>query len=144
MPNVFVYGTLLVPELMQVVSGGDYESAEAIAHGYARSRLAGRVYPGIAAAAGSQVPGRIYLSLTEEALRRLDYFEGPEYIRDTLEVVLQDGSRVPAETYIVPAEKRSLLTGEVWGIDSFRACDYRGFLDRAREIMRSYAAGGQQ
>lgn len=141
MANVFVYGTLLLPDMMHVVSGGEYESAEAIAHGYCRSRLAGRVYPGIAVDAGSQVAGRVYLEVSDESLRRLDYFEGPEYVRGSLEVVLQDGSRVPAEAYIVPDEKRALLTGETWSIDKYRTHDSRAFRERAEEIMQSYPAG---
>lgn len=143
MVNVFVYGTLLVPELMRVVSGREYPSVEAIAHGYARSRLAGRVYPGIVATAGSQAPGRVYLEVSQESLRRLDYFEGPEYVRGPLEVTLQDGSRLDALAYIVPSEKRSLLTGEAWGVDHFRARDCQAFVERAREIMQTYTAAGE-
>jgi gamma-glutamylcyclotransferase (GGCT)/AIG2-like uncharacterized protein YtfP len=139
MPHVFVYGTLLVPEMMHAVTGKHFELVPATAHGFRRAYLTGRVYPGIAASAEhDQVAGAIYRDVDPESIRRLDYFEGDEYVRDSLLVALADGSKLTAESYVVPAAQHHLMTDIAWDLATFQTADLAGFLQVAHDCMRTY------
>lgn len=133
--NVFVYGTLLAPEVMQAVAGREHGSVPAKANGYVRRYLAGRIYPGIAVDLASSVEGKVYLDVDAAAIARLDYFEGPEYVRRKIDATLADGSTLAVEAYIVPAEKRHLLTDVAWSFDDFAEHRRERFLQYARDYM---------
>lgn len=147
MPHVFVYGTLLVPEMMYAVTGKHFELTPATAPGFRRAYLAGRVYPGITASAEhDQVEGAIYRDLDPESIHRLDYFEGDEYVRESLEVTLVDGTKLTADSYVVPTSQCHLMTDTAWDLATFQSSDLAGFLEVAHDCMRTYpsAAGFAQ
>lgn len=139
--HVFVYGTLLVPEMMQAVTGCEHQSLPATVRGFYRRTLTGRTYPGIAVQPQSSVEGRVYIDVDDEAVARLDYFEGPEYVRQTIEVGLDDGTTLAADAYIVPEVKRHLMTDQPWQLEEFIAAGLYGFLQHAREAMQAYRPG---
>lgn len=141
MPHVFVYGTLLADEMMRTVTGNEFQAVSAVAQGYRRAYLADRVYPGIVLDAASEVPGAVYLDVDEESLYRLDYFEGPEYVRDTLATLLDDGREVLAEAYIIPPACSHLLTDVPWTLEYFLAQDLSAFVRRAKQCMADYQRG---
>jgi len=137
--HLFTYGTLMFPEVWQMVVGlevGGRGSATlpAALAGYEIYRIRDAVYPGIIAAesaltsnlqpqcasAGS-VPGLLYLDVDAGAFERLDRFEGSEYRRQTVLVNCQDGRRLAAEAYVVTPEARHLLTEESWTAAEFQA-----------------------
>jgi gamma-glutamylcyclotransferase (GGCT)/AIG2-like uncharacterized protein YtfP len=139
MPHVFVYGTLLVPEMMHAVTGKHFELVPATAHDFRRAYLAGRVYPGIAASSGQdQVEGAIYRNVDPESIRRLDYFEGDEYVRESLLVTLADGTKLTADSYVVPPAQHHLMTNTAWDLEIFQTSDLAGFLQVAQDCMRTY------
>jgi gamma-glutamylcyclotransferase (GGCT)/AIG2-like uncharacterized protein YtfP len=119
--HVFTYGTLMFPEVWQVV-GRSYESVEGTAAGFEVFRVCDAVFPGIIAGTGEcSVPGVVYLDVHTESLDRLDRFEDDFYERRAISVDCSDGQRRVAEAYIVPPKHRSLLTNEPWGRESFVA-----------------------
>jgi gamma-glutamylcyclotransferase (GGCT)/AIG2-like uncharacterized protein YtfP len=126
MTTIFTYGSLMFPEVWQRVVLGEYESASAAAPGYRRFAVRGETYPAMVAAAvgtveaGEGVPttlagvpdgagenpprpavaGVIYYGVSPLDCNRLDIFEGPEYRRERIRVILIDGQVVEADTYI--------------------------------------------
>lgn len=142
MPHVFVYGTLLAPEMMSTVTGKAFDAAPAVARGYKRAYLSERVYPGIVANEGNKVHGAVYLDVDDESIRRLDYFEGPEYLRGPLVACLKDGRELLAEAYIVPEINRHMLTEREWSLEYFLAQDLTAFIARAQNCMEGFKAGG--
>jgi len=126
--HVFTYGTLMFPEVWQVVVGRPFITAVGHAAGFRIFRVRDALYPGIFAAASTDaVQGVVYLDVDFATLARLDRFEDDFYRRQPIVVVCDDGQQLEAEAYIVPDERRDVLTTEPWSGDDFVA---RGDLDR--------------
>lgn len=121
--NLFVYGTLLVPKIWNAVTHcPDLASHAAELAGYTNYRVRGADYPGIVETPESValVNGRVFLDVSDTALRRLDAYEDSFYERRTLTVRLADGSEVEADAYCVPVEKAPvILSNAVWTLAWF-------------------------
>lgn len=120
--NVFTYGSLMFDEVWQQVVAGRYRSAPATLHDHQRHALNGLSYPGVVASPGAQVEGQLYLDVSAEDMARLDAFEGAEYRRDALRVVLEDGEQRDAWTYLWLDPQR--LSGQPWLSDAFRLREF--------------------
>jgi gamma-glutamylcyclotransferase (GGCT)/AIG2-like uncharacterized protein YtfP len=95
---LFVYGTLMFPEVLEVLLGRTPEMAPAALDGWRAAALADRVYPGLVAARpGLAAAGRVLLGLDHHERDVLDAFEEDE-VYERRPVVLADGR--PATTYV--------------------------------------------
>ena len=98
---LFVYGTLQDADVLAAVLGRAVEGTSlrrATAPGCRAVAYPGRVYPGLVASPGDAAPGHVIHGLLPLDLAALDAFEGDEYRRGTIEVML-DGHAAPAQTY---------------------------------------------
>ncbi len=118
--NLFVYGTLLDPEIMRLVSGKDYQRSAAVLPGYACRKLADVVYPAIMACQDVSTSGVVYTSVPLEDIFLLDRYEGNEYVRQTVAVNMSDGSQVAAETYVIAPAQSCRILEESWSFDQFK------------------------
>ncbi|MFX1679852.1 gamma-glutamylcyclotransferase [Mitsuaria sp. CC2] len=118
MAHAFTYGTLMWPDIMARVCGGDAEpSAPPVAAtlaDHARHPVRGHDYPGMIPATGHQVVGRLYLDVPESAWERLDRFEGEDYERHEVLVTLADGSWQRAWTYLFKPQAAARLDDGEW------------------------------
>jgi gamma-glutamylcyclotransferase (GGCT)/AIG2-like uncharacterized protein YtfP len=114
--NVFTYGSLMFPQVWRRVVAGDYRALPATASGHARYAVSAETYPGMVAQSGSAVEGVLYLDVGPEDLAALDRFEGGDYRRDTIEVVLEDGSTLSAAAYIYIGDR---LSAAAWDPAAF-------------------------
>jgi gamma-glutamylcyclotransferase (GGCT)/AIG2-like uncharacterized protein YtfP len=120
--HVFTYGTLMFPEVWRAVVGRMFDTVQGTAAGYAIFRVADAVFPGIMAAGDSDVVrGVVYLNVDHSSLARLDLFEDDFYERQTLWIECQDHQRRAADAYVVPVDKREILTDEPWDREAFIA-----------------------
>lgn len=122
--NVFVYGTLLIPEIWNAVTGEPGLAARpATLPGYRIRRVRNAAYPGIVAAGdGESVAGKVVFEVPDLALRRLDAYEDAFYRRSKVYPETADGSRVSAQAYLVPVEVAELwLSDEPWTLEWFEA-----------------------
>ena len=120
--NVFTYGSLMFAEVWQPLVSGLYPSEPAVLAGYRRFAVPGVAYPGIVAAPGAEVAGLLYRDVGADDLARLDRFEGAEYRRDALQVMLASGEPVNAWTYIwLDAQQ---LSGQPWQSEAFQLRDF--------------------
>lgn len=116
MQDVFVYGTLMAPEVLRIVlNKHDLPQIKpAVLHGYARHAIQHRVYPAIVPSAGHSVDGLVLSGLTPNELQLLCMFEAPEYaLRD---VQVQDNKGLVQETaatYVWQEEHRCEGCGAV-------------------------------
>jgi gamma-glutamylcyclotransferase (GGCT)/AIG2-like uncharacterized protein YtfP len=118
--HVFTYGTLMFPEVWRAVVGRDFESAKAVASGYAIFRVRDAVFPGIVPAGEeSAVRGVVYLDVDYASLQRLDAFEDNFYERRSVAVHCENGSWLEAQAYVVPEANRHVLTDEPWDREQF-------------------------
>lgn len=129
--NVFTYGTLQIPEVMETVAGRGFPSEPARLPDHARYRLRGLVYPGLCREPGVSTEGVLYRQVDAEALGRLDAFEDDFYLRESLAVLTGSGLWVAAEVYVVPPRYHSLLARQAWDLKQFRDLHLPEFL-RAR------------
>lgn len=99
----------------------------AILYDYCRHRVRHADYPGIIPQEGESVRGTYVTGLTDADVYRLDIFEGSEYRRDTVQVVLlgdgkdsgtPDTEKFYAQTYVYSAGDDALEFGE-WDFDDF-------------------------
>lgn len=116
--HVFTYGSLMFPEVWQRVVRGEYRSAPARLDGHARFGIAGETYPGMVAAPGASVEGVLYFDVSPEDVAALDHFEGNEYRRELVGVVLETGESVEAGTYIFLLPQK--LSGSPWLPEAFQ------------------------
>ena len=118
--NLFVYGTLLVPAVMEAVTGKKYRSDRASLTGFARYRIKDQVYPGITHDEKRTVDGAVYFDIDPPVLKRLDEFESYVYQRREVEIGLQDELDIRAWVYVVADEYKHLLSYQGWDIEEFK------------------------
>lgn len=134
---VFVYGTLMDPEIMEEASGCLPRGVDAVLAGFGRYRVGGEQYPGIKPEPGTRVEGVLYYDVGENAVERLDVFEGDMYSREVVRVTPQGSAvEVEAMVYLVKPAYRSLLSSAPWSFEEFSksgkrlfTSGYRGFDD---------------
>lgn len=99
---LFVYGTLQDPDLLALVLGRAVDPRNvlaAVAPGHRAVCLPGRTYPGLRRTPGAAAAGQLLLGLSRSELKLLDAFEGDEYRRDVLPVIV-DGELHRAAAYL--------------------------------------------
>lgn len=120
--HVFTYGSLMFPEIWQVVVGREFGTIQGTVAGYSIYRVRRGSYPGmIASSKDDLVRGLVYLDVDAASIERLDRFEGRFYERVTLPTECSDGKPRAAEAYVVPERKRHGLTDETWSAEAFVA-----------------------
>lgn len=120
--NVFTYGSLMFPEIWKRVVLGNYRAVPATVHGYARFAITRASYPGMVEADGALVDGILYFDVAPPDLAALDAFEGEEYRRDTVQVILSSGETVAADTYIYLVPQH--LSKSPWRPETFEMASF--------------------
>ena len=87
---LFVYGTLRDPELLSAVLGRPATGLAAAAPGFAAVHYPGRIYPALVRRPGAATAGLILTNLTPFELDLLDAFEGEEYRRAVVPVMIDE------------------------------------------------------
>ena len=111
MPDLlFVYGTLRDPDLLAGVLGRPLRASAmlpAAAPGLAALHYPGRIYPALVRRPGAAAPGLVLTDLTPFERDLLDAFEGDEYRRQVIPVMI-DEELHEADAYLpmtpVPAD----------------------------------------
>jgi hypothetical protein len=114
----------------------------AILHEYCRHRVEQADYPGIIPEKGHTVRGTYVTGLTEHDVMHLDAFEGSEYRRRKVKVVLlkpdgqndlvESGGEVQTETYVLTAGFHR-LEKEEWDYEVFRKEKLYRWVDQSVE-----------
>lgn len=87
---LFAYGTLRDPELLAAVLGRPCIGLTAAAPGFATVHYPGRIYPALVRRPGAAAAGTILPDLTPFELHLLDAFEGAEYRREIIPVMIEE------------------------------------------------------
>jgi gamma-glutamylcyclotransferase (GGCT)/AIG2-like uncharacterized protein YtfP len=135
--RLFAYGTLMLPEVMEIVAGRRCAALPAVLPDHRRRLLHGEVYPALLPAAGESVGGVLWEGLDAPALARLDRFEGPFYERTVRRVVLQNGEQREAFVYLLRPERHALASAAGWDEAEFRARHLGAFLAVCRAFARA-------
>ncbi len=128
--DLFCYGTLQIPAVMQAVVGRCFEGRDAVLTGFTAVQVRRADYPGLAPSPGRTAAGQLYFDLPPEALTILDRFEGRLYIRRRLTVRTLDGRRRGAWVYVIRPGREKCLTAAAWKRRTFMRRQFRRFMQR--------------
>ena len=117
-------------DIMARVCGRVLPSEAARLHGYRRHPVRGEDYPGLRLAEGGVVDGRLYRGLDAAQWARLDAFEGADYERLQVSVVLPDGRLEVADVYCFRIEQAVQLLPGDWDPERFESEGRERFLAR--------------
>lgn len=118
--TLFVYGTLLAPELRRALLGRELQGTPANLDGYACFRVRRAPYPAITPALDACTAGEIIDGLSSADFAKLDDYESAMYRRLIVTVRDQAGNNVDASTYVIDATARQRLSDEPWDYAAFR------------------------
>ena len=117
--SLFVYGTLLFPDLVRSLIGRVPDRTAASVAGWRAAALPGRAYPGLVRAAGATTRGLLLTALTAAEWRVIDAFENGGY--DLTEVTLVDERLARAYTWAYTWAGDVAPLPEDWSADDFAA-----------------------
>jgi gamma-glutamylcyclotransferase (GGCT)/AIG2-like uncharacterized protein YtfP len=98
--DIFIYGSLMFPQVWEKVVRGRYRSAPAVVAGHARHAIIGETYPGMVAAPGESVSGVVVFGVSAGDMALLDAFEGSDYRRANVLARLESGEGMTVGTYL--------------------------------------------
>jgi gamma-glutamylcyclotransferase (GGCT)/AIG2-like uncharacterized protein YtfP len=114
--NLFAYGTLMWPEVLEAVIGRPLSGTPAVLRGFVRIRVKGELYPALLDShCNDVVEGMLYRDLTEKEFRSLDRFEGGEYDRKEVCVGAEQ-----AHTYVLSHTWRHIADPRPWRPEDMR------------------------
>ena len=131
MPDLFAYGTLCFPAVIETIIGRVPHAASAVLSGYSCRCVFGKPYPGILEVPGSEVPGTLYFDISPSEWSALDDWEDEFYERRRVAVLTPRGEH-ECDTYAVKAERGEVLSGEIWTHEAFERDSLAPFLARIR------------
>ena len=129
---LFVYGTLRDPDVLELVLGRVLAGAAATAPGYRAVGMPGRSYPGLRRQPGATAEGLLLSGLSGTDLALLDLFEGEEYSRGDIEIIVT--GRVVVTDVYWPVPPMPADAGE-WRLAEWRARHKNAFLAAERESI---------
>jgi gamma-glutamylcyclotransferase (GGCT)/AIG2-like uncharacterized protein YtfP len=123
--SLFVYGTLMVPEIKEALLQRKVKTKDAILEGFsANCIIYGQYvteYPFLKPGAGKTVKGKIIYPLSGMDLSLIKYYEGSEYILANVSVIV-DGKEMDVPTFMCKKKDR-VEYGPLWEYDKF-VCEH--------------------
>lgn len=121
MSAIFIYGTLLNNEVLNLIVSTSYKKRDAKLLGYRRVRVFGEVFPAIYPSKESSVKGALLTDVSDDDIQSLDEYEteGLLYTRTPVNVIV-DHAVYDCEAYVLREEHYDLLTNESWDNQVFR------------------------
>ena len=142
--SAFCYGTLMAPEVMQILLGRVPPQQSAVLLGsFRRHPVLNFVYPGLIRAKGDLstgqqgIQGVLYRDLTENELKRLDYFEGSDYEKISCDVeTIEENEKVTTQLYLWINPSSELDLTRTWSYEQFYRNNLASYLVNAVQPCR--------
>lgn len=135
MNELFCYGTLCAPNTIRAVIGRVPAARLAVLPNYACYRVSGKPYPGVVADQSSSTEGLLYSGLTDAELKKLDVYEGGEYLRQRQNItIFPSRQSLQAWVYVIHPLCRARLSKTIW----------KAVLPQIGEISGSQAIAGRR
>jgi len=127
--NLFAYGTLMAPQIIQRVIGRVPESEPAHVLGFHRFTVQNQNFPGLIRSADpkDRVDGLLYHAITADEWNALDAYEDDFYVLEEIAIHLAS-SQARARTYLVPPRASHVLNSDPWDFDDFVQHHLRKYL----------------
>jgi len=138
-PALFTFGTLMDPDVLGIVALQDLttlvrEAASVSDH--ARRWVLDDHYPVLVPSPGQHAGGLIIRGLQEEAMRRIEFFEGDEFSLRTLFVENAAGEQ--EEVCYFADNQRHSISSEEWLLAHWQDTTKAQTLPRVERYMRCY------
>jgi gamma-glutamylcyclotransferase (GGCT)/AIG2-like uncharacterized protein YtfP len=146
--SLFVYGTLMAPEVMHLLLDRNPPHEPARLPGYVRHPVLTKVYPGMVVANHPQatdrttaVRGMLYTQLTPGEMKRLDWYEGTAYTRievqvETTDAKADEAAATTATAYVWSNPAAELDVSQDWSYQHFRDQNMKWYLDNTVQPCR--------
>lgn len=118
--NLFVSGPLMFRDVIQAVAGKTFPMQDGVLRGYIQFTLEQDGQSAMIPFPDRVVDGLVYLGVDEEALARIDAFEGALFERVEVSVESPAGEWIEAEAYCIKLSRKRLLTSREWDEDEYR------------------------
>jgi gamma-glutamylcyclotransferase (GGCT)/AIG2-like uncharacterized protein YtfP len=142
--DLFVYGTLLLPAVIEALIGRVPPRLPAVLPGYRRYRLTGRAYPAIVAEPAARVDGLVYRGLAPRERMILDAFEGDAYERRRVRARTRRGELLAADAYVLArGHERLLQRAPAWSLEEFAAGSGAAYVRRCAALRAGWPATGR-
>lgn len=138
--HVFTYGTLIFPDIMEAVTGHQFEACAGTLHGYSRYALRHVDYPGIVPSSQGSTEGVLYFHVNDAALHRLDAFEDQFYARERLRIETNEGEHSALVYTLTPSAAQRLLTTEPWCPQTFAKHHRQEYVDACQRERASQSS----
>jgi hypothetical protein len=129
--NIFVYGPLMFPEVMQAVVGRNFSFREGEVRGYVRVGVRDESQAAMIPFPDTLTQGIVYVEVDQAALKRMDTFFGKLFERVEVNIETDSGDWIEAETHVFKVSKRKLLTAKPWDENEFREKHLAKFMQSA-------------
>ena len=127
MQNIFVYGTLLLPAILERLTGKSFKTSSAVLSGYKRFCVINCDYPAIIRLDDSKTMGLIIEKTDDSTLAVLSFYEGDEYeIRKV--IVLLNGKPEDALTFVW-VKGNEYLEDKEWDLTNFEINSLEHYLN---------------
>jgi gamma-glutamylcyclotransferase (GGCT)/AIG2-like uncharacterized protein YtfP len=114
--NLFAYGTLMWPEVLEAVIGKHLDGVPAVLHGYVRLRVKGEHYPAVVPSGSRSVEGLLFKDLSDTDFEHLDRFEGEEYERTAVSL-----NGIEVQVYVLSDASRDIADCVPWRPEDMKA-----------------------
>jgi gamma-glutamylcyclotransferase (GGCT)/AIG2-like uncharacterized protein YtfP len=142
--NLFVYGSLMLPEVMQAVAGQKFPFQGGMVRGYAQFELRDEHQAAMIPFPDTSTEGVVYADVDESALKRLDAFAGAGFDRVEVNVEAENGEWIEAEAHVLRMRHKKRLMAEPWDEDEFRQKHLAGFLKVHSEAKADQKPAGRR
>mgnify|MGYP000860520224 CR=1 FL=1 len=133
--NLFVYGTLMDPEIYQLVTEQKRFPSPSVAIGFKVLKIKNAVFPGMIIFCDGKAYGALYHDISEKELEKLDNYEDDFYERIIIECYSEDKQITQAWAYIVPERNHDVLSSSEWHFPKFRDTDRDSFIKELKEYF---------
>ena len=118
--NLFVYGPLMLRDVIQKVVGRELTRRGGTLNGYLQLRLIKRSQAALIPFPDAVTEGVVFMDVDAETLRRMDEFQGGEFERGEVNVQVAEDEWVEAETHLLRLSRKKELSAKPWDEDEFR------------------------
>ena len=120
--NIFVYGTLMLPEIVFALTKKKFVTKDCILKWYKRYKVNDpnreQKGPAIIEEENSEVKGKVIFDVDDESIKILDKFEGKSYEKRKV-LITVDELEVEAIVYLGANFNKEFLFGD-WDLDEFK------------------------
>jgi hypothetical protein len=118
--KVFVYGPLMMRDVLKVVVGRELVRRDGTVNGYMQLRLKDQVQAALIPFPDAVTEGVVFMDVDEESLRKMDEYFGVSFERGEVNVQVGEGEWIEAETHFFKLSRRKALSSKPWDEEELR------------------------